>query len=165
MPDIIMNRTSVRSWTEQMVEPEKIDAILRAAMQAPSAMNSQPWEFVVIENKELIEKLAMLSPYSHFAAKAPVMIGLLCRKENSCPPYNQIDMGICIENVLLEVVAQGLGAVCLGIAPLADRMEAMSKVLGIDDSLESFALIPLGYPARKQKPADRYDDSRVHWIR
>lgn len=161
----IFERTSVRQWTDEPVEEAAINEILKAAMAAPSAVNSQPWEFIVITNPEVKKQLSMVSPYSHFAANAPVLLALACRKKNSCPEYNAIDMGICIENILLEVVEQNLGAVCLGIAPEADRMEAMAKILNLDDSLEAYALIPIGHPARSQKQTNRFDPSRITWIR
>lgn len=98
----IFKRTSIRQWTDEPVSREQILDLLKAGMQAPSAVNSQPWEFAVVTDPEVKKRLSEISPYSHFAADAPVIIALLCRKENSCPPYNQIDMGICTENILLE---------------------------------------------------------------
>lgn len=161
----IFERTSIRQWTDQPVEDSLIDQILKAAMQAPSAVNSQPWEFVVITNPELKQKLSQVSPYAHCAANAPVLLALLCRKENSCPEYNEIDMGICIENILLEVTTLGLGAVCLGIAPEPERIEAMDQLLNVPDTQMSFALIPIGYPKTTHPQVDRYDPNRITWIR
>lgn len=161
----IFERTSIRQWTDQPVEDTLIDQLLKAAMQAPSAVNSQPWEFFVITNSELKKKLSEVSPYSHFAAQAPVLLGLVCRKENSCPEYNEIDMGICIENILLEATTLGLGAVCLGIAPEKDRMEAMAQLLDLPETKEAFALIPVGYPKSTHPQVDRFDANRITWIR
>ena len=160
----IFKRTSIREWTDEPVTRDQIIQILSAGMQAPSAVNSQPWQFVVVTDPETKTRLAQISPYSHFADKAPVMLALTCRKENSCPPYNEIDLGICIENILLEVTELGLGAVCLGVAPLQDRMDAMADILGLDDSLDAFALIPVGYPAKERAQADRFDPQRISWI-
>lgn len=163
MTDPIFTRTSIRQWTEEPVEKETVLTLLRAAMAAPSACNSQPWEFIVVTDEKLKKELSLISPYSHFADKAPVMIALLCRKENSCPAYNEIDMGICIENILLEADEQGLGAVCLGVAPLKDRMDAMAKILDLPDGLEAFALIPVGHPQKQPAIHDRFDESRITW--
>ena len=161
----IFERTSIRQWTDELVSIEQIDQILKAAMQAPSAVNSQPWEFVVITNQEVKEELSKVSPYAHCAAQAPVVLGLICRKENSCPEYNEIDMGICIENILLEITTLGLGGVCLGIAPEKDRIKAMDKILKIPNTKESFALIALGHPKHIAPQVDRYDSNRITWIR
>lgn len=160
----IFKRASVRAWTDQPVSREQIINVLKAGMQAPSAMNSQPWEFAVITNPEMKTRLAGISPYSHFAAGAPVLLAVLCRKENSCPPYNEIDMGICIENLLLEITALGLGGVCLGVAPLKDRMKYMAEVLQLDETLESIALVPFGYPKQDVHITERFDPERIRWI-
>ena len=161
----IFERTSIRQWTDEPVSKEQIEQILKAAMEAPSAVNSQPWEFVVVTNPEVKEELSTVSPYAHCAANAPVVLGLICRKENSCPEYNEIDMGICIENILLEITTLGLGGVCLGIAPEKERVEAMDKILNIPDTKESFALIAFGHPKHSAPQVDRYDPSRITWIR
>lgn len=163
--DPIFERVSIRQWTDQPVEEEKIEQILKAAMQAPSAMNAQPWQFIVVTSQAMKDKLAAISPYAHFAAKAPVLLALLCRKENRCPEYNQVDMGICIENILLEATEQSLGAVCLGVAPLQDRMAYMKEALQLGDDVEGFALIPIGYPKEEHPQTERYDPSRIAWIR
>lgn len=161
----IFERVSIRQWTDQPVEEEKILDLLKAAMQAPSAVNSQPWEFIVITSPEMKKALSQISPYSHFAANAPVLLALICRKENACPEYNEIDMGICIENILLEATELNLGAVCLGVAPEADRMAAMARLLHLPEDKEAFALIPVGYPKSVPVPKDRFDANRIQWIR
>lgn len=160
----IFERTSIRSWSDEPVDEETVLTILKAGMQAPSAVNSQPWQFAVVRNPEVKKRLADISPYAHCAAEAPVVLAILCRKENACPPYNQIDMGICIENILLEITAQNLGGVCLGIAPLEDRMKEMADVLHLSDDVEGFALIPFGHPKAVHAQMDRFDPSRITWI-
>lgn len=162
--DPIFERSSIRAWTDEAVDEETILTILKAAMQAPSAVNSQPWQFIVVRNEAVKKQLADLSPYAHFAGQAPVILALLCRKENACPLYNEIDMGICIENILLEITEQKLGGVCLGIAPIEERMKAMAEVLHVPDSLDAFALIAFGHPKGTYKPVDRFDPSRIQWI-
>lgn len=161
----IFARTSVRQWTDEPVEDEQILNILKAGMQAPSAMNARPWSFVVVTNAKLKKQLSEISPYAHFAAEAPVLLAVLCHTDNACPPYNAIDMGICIENMLLEITAQNLGGVCLGVAPLKERMEAMAKLLKLKEGIEPYALIPFGHPAGPAKVQDRFDPKRIEWIR
>ena len=160
----IFKRTSIRQWTDEPVSREQILDLLKAGMQAPSAVNSQPWEFAVVTDPEVKKRLSEISPYSHFAADAPVIIALLCRKENSCPPYNQIDMGICTENILLEAVELGLGAVMLGVCPLQDRMDAMAEILDLPEGVEAFGLIPVGHPKAEKEQVSRFDESRIRWI-
>lgn len=164
--DAIFTRTSVRSYEERPVEAEKIEKILRAAMVAPSAMNQQPWEFYVVTNKAVLQELSEASPYTAMTAKAPAALVLCSRKENMLvPELIDVDMAIATENVLLEIEAQGLGGVMLGIAPFADRMEKVAKAINMPESLAVFTVIPFGYPAKKNPQKDRYDEARIHYVK
>ena len=159
----ILERYSVRSFENREVEPEKIDAILRAGMSAPSGGNQRPWEFYVIRDKDTMARLAGSSPFAVSAAGAASVIVPCFRTEGLIyPELVFMDMSACVENVLLEITAQGLGGVWLSIAPYEDRMSKADEILGIGDSLRSFALIPVGYPAMKRTVSDRFDKNRVH---
>ena len=125
----IYHRVSIRRFQDRPVEKEKTEAILRAAMQAPSAANQQPWEFYVVTNREKIRALAMSHPYARAAEHAPAVIVPVYRKDCAIPAYAEIDLAIAVENMWLETDAQGLGGVWMGIAPLAERMEAVEKIL------------------------------------
>lgn len=160
----IYSRVSIRKYQDRPVEKEKTEAILRAAMQAPSACNQQPWEFYVVTNKEKLEALSKASPYAGMTKNAPVAIVSAYRKEGIVPPYNQIDMSIAMENLWLETDAQGLGGVWIGIAPLEDRMKAVEEILDIPDTMRAFAIFAYGYPAEERKQQDRFDESRIHYV-
>lgn len=162
--DTIFHRISVRKFTEQKVEQEKIEKILSAGMQAPSAANQQPWEFYVVTNQELLKKLSTSSPNAGPAAGAPAAIVSVYRKDCRLPEYAQIDMSVAMENIWLETDALGLGGVWIGTAPLQERMDAVRAILNIPDSLEVFALFPFGYPAESRPQADRTDPARIHYI-
>jgi len=160
----IFKRVSVRKYLDKPVEKEKIEKILKAGMQAPSAGNQQPWEFYVVENKELIEKLSKVSEYSKFVKDAPVVI-VPCYRLNGLkfPEYDLIDLSICTENMWLEESALGLGGVMLGIAPHDYRMQYVEKVLNIPMDVRAFALLTVGYPAEDKKQQDRFDKNRIHY--
>lgn len=160
----IYTRVSIRKYQDRPVEKEKIEAILRAAMQAPSAANQQPWEFYLVTDKEKLKALSETSPYAKMTKDAPVAIVSVYRKDCILPMYADIDMSIVMENLWLETDAQGLGGVWLGIAPLKDRMKAVEEVLEIPDHLRAFAVFPLGYPAEERKQQDRFDRSRIHYV-
>ncbi|WP_425445942.1 nitroreductase family protein [Dethiothermospora halolimnae] len=161
----IFNRRSIRKYKDKKVEKEKIERMLRAAMQAPSAVNQQPWEFIVVENKETLKKLSQISPYSKMVENAPVAFVILFRKEGiPVPSMIQQDMGAATQNLLLEATHLGLGAVWLGVYPVQDRMDSIRSLLEIPDNLESFAVVPVGYPdGQENKFVDRFDESRVHY--
>ena len=160
----IFTRVSIRKYQPRPVEPDKITAVLRAAMAAPSAGNQQPWEFYVITNPELIEKLSNVSPYSGCAKGAPVVIVSAYREKLWAPMYAEIDMSIAMENLWLACEEQGLGGVWMGIAPQPERMQAVEQLVGIPEGLRAFAIFPLGYPAEERQQQDRFDESRIHYI-
>ena len=97
--DSIFHRVSIRKFQDKPVEPEKIEKLLRAAMAAPSAGNQQPWEFYVVTNRDLIQKLATTSPYTGCAKNAPVLIVSAYREDVIFPMYAQIDLSIVNENL------------------------------------------------------------------
>ena len=161
----IFTRVSIRKYQPKPVEPEKLTAILRAAMAAPSAGNQQPWEFYVITNPELIAQLSTVSPYSGCAKGAPVVIVSAYREKLWAPMYAEIDMSIAMENLWLACEEQGLGGVWMGIAPQPERMQAVEQLVGIPEGLRAFAVFPLGYPAEERQQQDRFDESRIHYIK
>lgn len=160
----IFHRVSIRKYQDKPVEKEKTEAILRAAMQAPSAGNQQPWEFYVVTRKDLLESLSKVSPYAGMVKDAPAAIVSAYRLNCWMPEYAQIDLSIAMENLWLETDAQGLGGVWLGIAPLEERMKAVEELLDMPDTLRAFAIFPYGYPAEERIQQDRFDCNRIHVI-
>ena len=160
----IFTRVSIRKYQDRPVEKEKTLAILRAAMQAPSATNQQPWEFYVVTNKEKLKALSEASPYAGMTKDAPVAIVAAYRKDCRVPAYAQIDLSIAMENLWLETDAQGLGGVWLGIAPQEEKMKAVEAILNMPDTLRAFAIFPYGYPAEERAQQDRFDESRIHYV-
>lgn len=159
----IFSRASVRSFDGRKVETEKIEALMKAAMAAPSACNQQPWEFVVVTEPETLRRLSECSPYAGCLRQAPLGIAVCMRTEGlRAPDYAQIDASAATENILLEAVHLGLGAVWLGIAPRAERMEAVRQVIGAPETIQPFGLVACGYPDKPVLPANRYDPARVH---
>jgi len=163
--DIIFNRRSVRSYSEKPVEAEKKEKLLRAAMQAPSAGNQQPWEFIVVEERKNLIQLSKMSQYSQMIAKAPLAIVLLGNEARMKFAGNwQQDMGAAAENMLLEAAYIGLGAVWLGVYPMEDRMEKVKKQFELPEGITPFSVISIGYPAEENANhfVERFDKSRIH---
>ena len=163
--DSIFKRTSIRNYKANKVEDAKIEQLLKAAMAAPSAANQQPWEFYVVTDRTILEKLSETSPYAGCTKSAPLAIVPCYRKDGVVfGEYAEIDMSICCENILLEVTELGLGSVWLGIAPDAERMKAVEEVLNLPDHLAAFAILPIGYPETETTQQDRFDKKRIHYV-
>ena len=160
----IYTRVSIRKYQDRPVEKEKTMAILRAAMQAPSAANQQPWEFFVVTNRAKLAALSKVSPYAGMTKHAPIAIVAAYRKDCRVPDYAQIDMSITMENLWLETSMQGLGGVWLGIAPREERMTAVEEIIELPDTMRAFAIFPYGYPAEEKPQENRFDESRIHFI-
>ena len=162
----IFTRISVRKYKNKPVEEDKIRMLLKAAMAAPSTANQQPWEFYVVTDKEIIKKLSETSPYSKSAAGAPVIIVPVFRKEGiPVQALATVDMSISLENIWLETDELGLGGVWMALHPDPTRVNAAREILNIPENLEPFAMFPLGYPAESRPQADRYDESRIHYVK
>lgn len=164
--DSIFKRRSVRTYQEKPVEPEKIEILLRAAMQAPSAGNQQESEFLVVQDAAVLGQLSEMSPYSGLIAKAPLAVVLLGNTKRMKFSENwEQDLGAATENLLLEAADQGLGAVWLGVHPLQERIDAVSALFSLPEYLKPFAVVAVGYP--KEETAnhfvDRWNPARVHY--
>lgn len=160
----IFHRASIRKYTEEMVEEEKIKKILEAAMSSPSAKNERPWEFYVVKNKKILEELSETTPYAMCVKNARVAIVICYRKERDAKEFSDIDCAIAAENILLEMDSLGLGGVMIGVSPNEDRMKKVEKILQIKESLRAFTIIPFGYPIKEKVQSNRYEKERVHVV-
>ncbi len=160
----LYHRVSIRKYENRPVEKEKTEAILRAAMQAPSAANQQPWEFFVVTRPNTLEALSRVSPYAGMTKDAPCAIVSAYRTDCRIPSFAQIDLAIAMENLWLAADQEGLGGVWLGIAPIEERMKAVEKILQMPENLRAYAIFPFGYPAEARGQQDRFDRERIHWV-
>ena len=162
----IFNRRSVRQFKDQKVESDKIESLLRAAMQAPSAINQQPWEFLVVTNKDALVQLSKMSPYSAMVEKAPLAIVVLTNKKvMKAPALWQQDAAAATENLLLRAVELELGAVWLGVGTIKEREEYIKQMFNLPENITPFNVIAIGYPEKgnANKFVDRYDEKKVHY--
>lgn len=162
----ILERVSVRDYTDETVTDEQITAILHAAMSAPSGVNRQPWEFIVIDDKAVLDALADALPYAKMTAKAPVAI-VVCGNKNRFLDGDdsnlwEQDCSAASENILLAAHALGLGGVWTCLYPHRDRMEAAEKILKLGKDMVPFNLIPIGHPAREHAPMNKWHPERIH---
>ncbi|MBD3277620.1 MAG: nitroreductase family protein [Candidatus Aegiribacteria sp.] len=161
--EAIRKRRSIRKYQDREISREAMEALLRSAMQAPSARNRQPWEFLVIRDREVLKKIPEYHPYSSMVPDAGAAV-LVCGNTDlqEEPGYIAQDCSAAIQNMLLEAVQQGLGAVWLGVFPRKERMEGMTELFKLPANVIPVALISIGYPAEDPEFQDRYIEEKVH---
>lgn len=163
----IFNRTSVRSYKDKTVEKEKIEKLLRAGMAAPTAVNKQPWHFIVVTDKNQLQKLSEANPYAEMAAKAPLAI-VVCGDmdkalEGEAREFWVQDCSAATENILLAATGMELGAVWTGTYPSKERCAAVAKVLGLPESLIPLNTIVIGYPDGEVSPKDKWNKENISY--
>lgn len=160
----LFNRVSVRDYMPAKVEKDKVDRMLEAGMHAPSARNQQPWEFIVVDDREYLDALSKVSPYAGPVARAPLAIVVLGNRDlMTVPQMWEQDLGACTENILLSATCLGLGAVWIGIAPVRERMNAIADLFDLTENLMPFCIIAVGYPKDRPAPhTDRFKPERIH---
>ena len=163
---LVFKRSSVRKFTDEKVSSDLIENLLKAGMQAPSSCNSQPWEFIVIDNEEDKKAISKMHRFATPAAGASHLI-VTVGNLSSAKVIGMIeqDLGACNENILLQATHEGLGAVWLGFHPIEDRTLKLKEFLNIPDYCIPFSVICVGWPAQDVKVKCRYDESKVHFDR
>lgn len=160
----IFTRKSVRKYTKSKVSDELVETLLRAAMQAPSAVNQQPWEFIVIRNRDVMEEITTFHPYSKMLLEADVAI-VVCGNTSKAlyRDYWVQDCSAACENILIEAEHLKLGAVWLGVYPSQERIEGLSTLLQLPQDVIPLSIIPIGYPDETRADSDRFQQDRVHY--
>jgi nitroreductase len=164
--ELFHTRRSIRKYHERAVPQDIIREIIAAGTSAPSAGNQQPWHFVIITERALLERVPDIHPHAAMVREAPVAV-LVCGDPSleKHKGYWVQDCAACTQNILLAVHAKGLGAVWTGIHPREERAENFRRLLNIPEHVIPFALIPIGYPAQEGRRVDRYQEERVHYDR
>ncbi len=162
--DVLFKRRSIRKYTDQSVSEKQIEQIIRAGMAAPSAGNQQPWHFIVIRDREMLDQITTFHPYAQMLKEsncAIVVCGDVSLEKHE--RYWVQDCSAATQNMLLMAHDLGLGSVWLGVFPVEERVQPLRKLLNLPEGVIPLAVLPVGYPAESKKPADRFDQSRVHY--
>ncbi len=161
--EALHTRRSIRKYQDRPVSEELIRKVIAAAAMAPSARNAQPWQFVVIDDRELLGEIPRTCPHASMVRHAPLAI-LICGDLDleKSEGYWPQDCAAAAENLLLAAHALGLGAVWCGVYPREPRMEGLRQLLGLPERVIAHSLIVLGYPAEQPNSDDRYRPERVH---
>lgn len=162
--EAILTRRSIRRYKDQPVEKEKIDKILKAAMYAPSSHNSQPWHFIVIDNKEILNKIADVHPYAKMCRESPVGI-LICgdREIENLEGYIALNCAVAAENILLAAHELDLGSVWIAVYPRQERIKIFKELFNLPDTILPIAMIAIGYPDEKKNQPERFKPERIHY--
>ena len=163
----IMTRTSIRKYKQHPVEDAKIETMLRAAMAAPTAVNRQPWHFVVVTDKEVLNRLAGEGRRGDMLRNAPLAI-VVCGNmqkalEGKSQEYWIQDTSAATENLLLAANALGLGAVWTGAYPMEDRYKHTQQVLGMPEHIIPLCTVIIGYPDEQPTPKDKWKPENVSY--
>ena len=161
--EAILTRRSIRKYTKQPVSDEVLKELLEAAMCAPSGGNRQPWCFVVINDRKVMNEIPKYHAYSQMLREAPVAILVCCDSDSQLGELGVQDCSAATQNILLAAHAKGLGAVWLGIYPAEAMVTATKKLLNLPEHIIPISLISIGYPAEQKPQPDRYRADRVHY--
>jgi nitroreductase len=160
----ILTRRSIRKYSGKKISDEQIKHLLKAAMYAPSAVNKQPWHFLVFRDPEIKKSIVALHPNASMLTGADTGI-LVCYDENlqHDAGYGPVDCSAATQNILLAAHAEGLGAVWVGIYPRQNRIESMHKLFSLPGNIKPFSIISLGYPDEEKPSPDRFNKERIHY--
>ena len=165
----IMTRTSIRSFTDRQVSADTIEMMLRAGMAAPTAVNKQPWHFVVINDRAIMDSLGGNGRQSQMWKESPLAIVVCGDMEKALEGPAQAfwvqDCSAATENILLAAHALGLGAVWTGCYPMEERMTNVSQVLNLPETIVPLCVIVMGYPNESPDPKDKWKPENVTYNR
>lgn len=163
----IHRRTSVRSYTAQAVPRPVLEQLVRAGMAAPTAVNRQPWAFIIITDRATLvtlgDGLGRGKQMLHKAPAAIVVCGDLKKALPRMREYWVQDCSAATQNILLAAEALGLGAVWCGIHPNPEPVAFTRKVLGLPEHIIPLNIIPVGHPADSFKPKDKWKPENLRW--
>lgn len=164
----IMARRSIRKYTSEAVTEDAMKTLLKAGFAAPSSNNRQPWHFVVIDDREMLDSVPDFHPYSKMLLEAPAAV-LVCGDERITkrPRGSIVDCAAAVQNILVAAQALGLATCWLAIDPVEERIAGIRKLCGVPEEVVPLALIALGHGAEEKPPNDRYLADRVHrnrWV-
>jgi len=164
---VIHQRKSVRNYTEESVAPDQLETLVKAGFAAPTARNRQPWEFIVITDRETLNRLAEGLRLGKMLASAPAAIAV-CGNSNEFLEDEDREMWIqdcsaAAQNMLLAAEGLNLGAVWVGVLPGKQRMEHVAQVLKLPDRIIPLCIVSVGHPTGFEKPKDKYRPTKVHF--
>ena len=161
----IFSRRSIRKYLDKAVPGEMLDDLLQAAMAAPSAVAKDPWHFIVVQDRETLNKIADILPSGKMlrqATAAFIVCGDINKANIQAESYLLQDLSAATENILIAANILELGTCWLGIHPREDRLSGISQLFELPDNIIPMCGIAIGWPAEKPEARTRYRNERVH---
>ena len=163
--ETLMTRTSIRSFTDRAVSADTVEMLLRAGMAAPTAVNKQPWHFVVVDDRTKLDELGGNGRQSQMWHESPLAIVVCGDMDKALEGPGQAfwvqDCSAATENILLAAHALGLGAVWTGCYPMEERVANVRQVLNLPESIVPLCVIVMGYPNEQPEPKDKWHPENV----
>jgi len=162
--EAIYTRRSIRRYSDMKIDNETVNKILKAAMYAPSAVNKQPWHFIIFQDRETCDAIMNIHKSSEMLAEAQKAI-VVCYDENlqHDEGYGVIDCSAATQNILLAAHALGLGACWIGICPRQNRIQSLKQVFNLPENIIPFSVVALGYSAEEKRQPERFRQERIHY--
>lgn len=161
--EALYTRRSIRSFTNAPVAEADLETLLRAAMAAPSAGNAQPWHFVVVTERAVLDAIPGIHPYAAMCKTAQAAVVVCAELSLEKHPGNWVlDCAAATQNLMLAARGLGIGSVWCGLYPQQERMAAMAGLLRLPEGVAPHALVVLGHPAQEFKKIDRFKPERIH---
>lgn len=159
----ILTRRSIRKYTDKKLPQDLKEKIFQAAMQAPSAKNYQPWEFIAIEDKKMLQTISRVSPHGKMLEHAALGVIVCCDVNRAVNfEYGVIDTAAATQNLLLSAHGHGLGAVWIGVYPREERVERLKEIFSLPKNIVPISMVAIGYPSEEKKRAKRFDEKKLH---
>ncbi len=161
--EALLNRRSIRKYTNDVVSDQQLEKIIEAGMYAPSAVNTQPWHFIIFKDMKTREAIIEAHQHAQMLKGASAAI-LICfdTKLQHDEGYGPVDCSNATQNMLLAAHGLGLGACWVGIYPRKNRIEALHKIFNLPEHIIPFAVISIGFPAETRRNPDRFLKDRIH---
>jgi len=165
--DFIFKRRSIRKFTEEAVSEADLQDLLEAAMAAPTAVNSQPWHFVVVRDEAQLQALRKALPFGKMQAPLAISVCGVMGKLNHlvAEKFWMQDCSAATENILLAATALGLGSVWCGVSPSFAMVKSISEVLGLPKQVIPLNVIFIGHPAESREAGTKYSAKKVSYER
>lgn len=164
MIDYILSRRSIRKYTNKEISKEYLEIILKSAMYAPSAMNLQPWHFVVFDDKDVFERLVYAIPHAEMiknANKCIMVCGDSSKEKNES--WLLQNCSASVQNILLSAHSLGIGSCWIAVHGIDEVVKKVKSEFNLPSEIIPVALISLGYPNEVVIKEERFDTKKIHY--